>query len=289
MELEFRQLTLSDLPAVMELTKTIWDGTDYLPGIIHRWIKNPKCFVFGGFYLNKLFGTANIRRITKDRVWLEGLRIDPRYHKQGYGHQMISYIDSVLKKLNFKIVQSDMYSLNQGSLKLGKSLGMNPKIMFHDLFTEIANISWNHKPKYNAHTIFANDAIKFLKTIHNNALQEFCVGWFFFPLESRFYNHPNWNWLRNKQAILLERFYNIGDEDESPRQNEVRYIVYGNPVDSQELLDAALERLLYNTTAKTLNQVQLFCPEEFAPIALKMNFRYWDNKPAGPILHEKIL
>ena len=59
MTLEVRPLMKSDIPAIIEISKTTWNGHDHLPNIIDGWLSNPLCHPFVLVYNDEVFGIAN--------------------------------------------------------------------------------------------------------------------------------------------------------------------------------------------------------------------------------------
>ena len=43
MKLYFRELTFEDIPEILEISKDIWEGDDYIPHVIENWMKYENC------------------------------------------------------------------------------------------------------------------------------------------------------------------------------------------------------------------------------------------------------
>ncbi len=44
MKLYFRDLTKNDIPAILDISKDIWEGDDYIPDVIERWLNEKRQF-----------------------------------------------------------------------------------------------------------------------------------------------------------------------------------------------------------------------------------------------------
>lgn len=131
--IEFRRLTHEDYKDIIDISKDIWDGYDYLPGVFHKWVDG------NGFFLgavdtdkNKVVGVGKYTILSDGTGWFEGLRVHKGYRgmkiargiseyllnlaksemangnikKIGFGTH-ISNVESItlMSKLNFKLVK----------------------------------------------------------------------------------------------------------------------------------------------------------------------------------------
>ncbi|MGM0405995.1 MAG: GNAT family N-acetyltransferase [Thermoplasmatota archaeon] len=102
-ELEVRELKLSDKEEVVELTSGIWDGRDYIPDLYEEWVND------GGFICGTIDG--QIIALAKhtwhddDVLWLEGLRVHPDHHEEGYGRAMIKGQMEFIEDMDYQAVR----------------------------------------------------------------------------------------------------------------------------------------------------------------------------------------
>jgi RimJ/RimL family protein N-acetyltransferase len=131
--IEYRKLIHEDYKDIVDISKDIWDGADYLPDIFHSWIED------GGEFIgavdstsNKVIGVDKYSILHDGTGWLEGLRVHRNYRGRGIAKELTqrvlnrakediktgkinriafsAYIDSVesislMKKLGFKLEQ----------------------------------------------------------------------------------------------------------------------------------------------------------------------------------------
>jgi GNAT superfamily N-acetyltransferase len=81
-----------DTPRVLELTRTIWGGHDYLPYVWDDWLADPRGLLIVTEYGGQVAGTGRLTRCTAQDWWLEGLRVDPQYQSRGIAVHIFDYL-----------------------------------------------------------------------------------------------------------------------------------------------------------------------------------------------------
>lgn len=78
--IEYRKLVHEDYNDIIDISKDIWEGYDYLPGVFHKWVDSD------GFFLgavdserNKVVGVGKYTVLSDGTGWLEGLRVHKDY------------------------------------------------------------------------------------------------------------------------------------------------------------------------------------------------------------------
>lgn len=76
-----RDLEHSDYDDVYDICKDIWDGTDYLPQLFHKWVDDPEGAFIGAVdsETGKVIGTDKYSVLSDGTGWLEGIRIHKEY------------------------------------------------------------------------------------------------------------------------------------------------------------------------------------------------------------------
>ncbi len=67
-------------------------------------------------------GIGNFR-LSKHQIWIEGLRINPKFRRKGYASALVLKMESLAKRKHRKISRMLIASGNSKSLKMAKSLG----------------------------------------------------------------------------------------------------------------------------------------------------------------------
>jgi GNAT superfamily N-acetyltransferase len=82
----------SDTADVLELTRTIWDGHDYVPEAWEGWLADPQGLLAVAEYQRRVLGLGKLTRLSSDDWWLEGLRVHPEYQGRWVGSQLNDYL-----------------------------------------------------------------------------------------------------------------------------------------------------------------------------------------------------
>ena len=98
----FRIYKESDLPDIIEITKDIWEGNDYLPKRIGEFLTDPHSHPCVIELDNKVISVGNMRFINDDIVWLEALRTHPEYRAKGLAKTLTSELFKLGKSMGAK-------------------------------------------------------------------------------------------------------------------------------------------------------------------------------------------
>ena len=82
-ELIIRPVCFSDMNDIASISRTTWEGDDYLERLAPSWMEDD------GFYIGLLdergIGTFRITLMPDRVLWFEGLRVHVDYRGKGYG------------------------------------------------------------------------------------------------------------------------------------------------------------------------------------------------------------
>lgn len=81
-----------DTPEVMELTRTIWNGEDYVPSVWSEWYSDPQGLLAIAEYGGRVVGLGKLTLIASNDWWLEGLRVHPDYEGRGIASHLHGYL-----------------------------------------------------------------------------------------------------------------------------------------------------------------------------------------------------
>ena len=120
-----RPAQMQDTNALLKMSQTIWDGHDYLPNILGRWIREEGFLV--AEYEGMIVGCTKISRFPHDVIWFEGLRVHGRFQGMGLGNLLnqaayeYARAEAALNpKLGFEFCT---YYKNHESIHLAQKLG----------------------------------------------------------------------------------------------------------------------------------------------------------------------
>jgi GNAT superfamily N-acetyltransferase len=84
----------SDTVDVLEFTKYIWEGHDYIHEVWKDWLADPHGLLVTAQFGLQTVGIAKVSLISPGQWWLEGLRVDPRFQGLKIGSHLHEYTDS---------------------------------------------------------------------------------------------------------------------------------------------------------------------------------------------------
>ncbi len=82
-ELEVRRARDEDREAVLAFCQQTWEWGDYIADVWDEWLHNPRGALLVATLDGQPVGLSNMRMLSKDEAWLEGMRVDPAYRRQG--------------------------------------------------------------------------------------------------------------------------------------------------------------------------------------------------------------
>ncbi|KRQ86885.1 Acetyltransferase (GNAT) family protein [Caloramator mitchellensis] len=123
----YKKISHDDYDNLLDISKDIWGGTDYLPHIFHQWVDDKGFFLGAYNEYDKLVGCAKLSYLLDGTGWLEGLRVHKDYRNLGIGKELASKIlgiakeklkDSEINKIAFATHLTNVESININT-KLG--------------------------------------------------------------------------------------------------------------------------------------------------------------------------
>jgi GNAT superfamily N-acetyltransferase len=88
-----RRALSSDRDDVLEFTKFIWGGHDYIKYVWDEWFADPCGLLAVIEYGGHAVALGKASCIAEGQWWLEGLRVDPRYQGSKLSSRMFEYLD----------------------------------------------------------------------------------------------------------------------------------------------------------------------------------------------------
>ncbi len=122
-ELVIRPAQPGDRSALETIASQVWGGEDYLPRVFAAWLGDPH----GGFFVatvqDEVIGAAKVTRLAKGEWWLEGLRIDPAYQRQGYARILHHFVLNQVRRRGEGVLRFSTASLNAAVPLLSQETG----------------------------------------------------------------------------------------------------------------------------------------------------------------------
>jgi len=82
-----------DTADVLEFTKFIWDGQDYIKYVWDEWMADSRGILVAAEYGGRCVGMAKVTFVSPGQWWYEGLRVSPEFQGLKIGSHLHEYID----------------------------------------------------------------------------------------------------------------------------------------------------------------------------------------------------
>jgi ribosomal protein S18 acetylase RimI-like enzyme len=127
MALVLRRAVAEDRPAILAISATIWDGRDYLPRVLDKWLEDQQGYLTVALLDDQLVGISRLALPAVGHGWLEGARVHPDCQGQGVGKAMTRHLVEEARKLGLRSLRYTTSTDNWGSRKLAQTLGFQER------------------------------------------------------------------------------------------------------------------------------------------------------------------
>ncbi|NVM17424.1 MAG: GNAT family N-acetyltransferase [Candidatus Lokiarchaeota archaeon] len=291
MKLYFRALTKEDIPAILDISKDIWEGDDYIPDVIERWLNDRSNLAYGTFLdkeMKELIGFGRVKMFSNGVAWLQGGRVKVSHQKKGIGREQLKYAIDYAIKVGARVAQYDTSSRNLGSISLAKFHGFEEKKRTEVLESDFSELKLTEYNISEIREISNEEAKEIYEEMDIGPGDELNIGWSYIPLANL--EDKNSLWITNSDAILQKIDIKSIVLPETPRENEVWIVVYGDPEAASQLISYTVDHEL---NKDEINIVAVYCQTEALESIKEMGFKnpYWEdkNEPIAVVLFEKDL
>jgi GNAT superfamily N-acetyltransferase len=101
-DLIIRPVRPADRDRVMELTRDVWEGHDYLPRVFDDWIADAGAAFQAAEVDGVVAGLQRLRPYAPGLVWYEGLRVASTHRRQGLARAMLKSAIAEAKEQGFR-------------------------------------------------------------------------------------------------------------------------------------------------------------------------------------------
>lgn len=138
MTIEIRKAKPEDAEAILGISSQIWDGTDYVPKVLDKWIRGDEGTLWCALFQEKVLGFARSTYLSGARCWLEGIRVSPQARGLGLGKALATHQLKDAMDKDFKSCGLSSYIENYESLHIVRSNGFKEIAQFkiYDWFKE---------------------------------------------------------------------------------------------------------------------------------------------------------
>src|SRR4029077_17638879 len=85
-----RPLRPADRERVLEITKDVWEGRDYIHRVFDSWVADAGASFQAAEIDGVVIGVQRLRPYAPGLVWYEGLRVAPSHRRQGVARAMLA-------------------------------------------------------------------------------------------------------------------------------------------------------------------------------------------------------
>ena len=160
-----RTFSEDDIPELIEIAKTTWEGHDHLPQMLEHWLADHNCIPFVMEIDSKVVSVATLKITDQGTTgWMEGLRVHPEFRKRGLAAQMTNHLVHTATKKNLSKLRLVTSTDNPAPRKLAESVGMNV-IGQYSVFWKgyHRNFRWTHETD-NVEKMEKSEVIDFTQT-----------------------------------------------------------------------------------------------------------------------------
>jgi GNAT superfamily N-acetyltransferase len=100
-----RPVRPADRERVIELTRDIWDGHDYLPNVFDDWVSEAGATFQAVELDGVVVGLQRLRPYAPRLIWYEGLRVATTHQRQGLGRAMLASAIAEAREQGFREIR----------------------------------------------------------------------------------------------------------------------------------------------------------------------------------------
>jgi len=110
---------------MLELTRKIWDGDDYVPKTWQDWLKDHQGLLGVAELRGRVVGIGKLTRLSQDDWWLEGLRVHPQFEGQRIASRIHTYLLKSWEKMGSGTIRFATVSTREPVKHLAKVNGFH--------------------------------------------------------------------------------------------------------------------------------------------------------------------
>jgi len=88
-ELTLRPVRPADRDRIIEMTKDVWNGRDYIPSVLDRWVADAGAAFQAAEVEGIVVGVQRLRPYAPGLIWYEGLRVAAEHRRKGIARTML--------------------------------------------------------------------------------------------------------------------------------------------------------------------------------------------------------
>ncbi|MDK2952566.1 MAG: hypothetical protein PWQ77_2231 [Kosmotogales bacterium] len=237
----YRDITLDDENDILNISRSIWDGDDYIPLVWKKFVEDNNNFFKGIEVDKKLIGFSNMVIFNEDSAWFEGLRVLNSERGKGYGKLVSRSMMKFALEKGIKNFYFSTYYQNIESIKLHEKMNFR-------MIKKYKYLRKNVSDKSNCAEIIYDDFFYPEKIMNND--------WVFIIPEAedkdRFFPNP---------GMIRDSFKNIILFSDDFKSNDTLAINYVKIGDENEFIKL-LNRLKNIARSRNKGNLSVMCETE---------------------------
>jgi GNAT superfamily N-acetyltransferase len=123
-EILVREASPSDVHDVLEITRNVWEGNDYVPYVWDRWIADGRGHLTVGMRDGVLCGLMHIEVQPDGTAWAEGIRVREDLQSRGIGKALLEEGIRWAREARCPRLRLSTYGANPASNRLAEKAGL---------------------------------------------------------------------------------------------------------------------------------------------------------------------
>lgn len=112
-----------DTPDVIELTRRIWEGEDYVPHVWAEWLQDPDGILAVAERGGVIVGLGKLTKLSASDWWMEGLRVHPNHEGRGIASHLNNYLFNYWLRTGSGFIRLATSSSREPVKHLSKQMG----------------------------------------------------------------------------------------------------------------------------------------------------------------------
>jgi GNAT superfamily N-acetyltransferase len=101
-DLQLRPVRPADRERIVEITRDVWDGRDYIPRVFDRWVSDAGAEFQAAEVEGVVVGVQRLRPYAPGLTWYEGLRVASSHRRQGIARAMLDAAIAEARQQGFR-------------------------------------------------------------------------------------------------------------------------------------------------------------------------------------------
>ncbi|HTI12980.1 MAG TPA: GNAT family N-acetyltransferase [Dictyobacter sp.] len=254
-----------DRETVLAFCQNTWEFGDYIESVWDNWLNDSN----GSFLTATIEGTAvgiiHLQMLTETEAWLEGLRVDPSYRRQGIARTLIEA--AILEAMKHKATDLRLVTdeNNTATIHISTSLHMRKASAFINYYATPLEASADHSPMTPLQQATIDDLDDIIQYLNTSNIFPITGGLYYtkfqaYAITDTLLEHH----IKTKHIYLLRRWNRLDglaiaepllERDE--KRLSVGYID-GTAIESFSLIAHALR---YHLAIEGLEKVRIYAPD----------------------------